>query len=196
MKQKKLLFNLIGLCLLLGLSSCSDSEDDKSVFGDDFDIPQLTDTNTIQFTVDATGKKELLQLIGGGGRMAIDWGDGRLQKIENTGAHLKVYYKYGNRKVYRVRIWAEELEFCSIGIKMPPVSKLHLGYLPKMKELKLYNFSATPELDLSTSCPNVKSISIGNWADLERVDLSQCLELKEKDFFDNPKLTLPNGNNF
>ena len=39
MKQKKLLFYLIGLCLLLGLSSCSDSEDDKSVFGDDFDIP-------------------------------------------------------------------------------------------------------------------------------------------------------------
>lgn len=190
MKQKKLLFNLIGLCLLLGLSSCSDSEDDKSVFGDDFDIPQLTDANTIQFTVDATGERELLQLIGGG-RMAIEWGDGRLQKVENADANLMIYYKYRNRKVYRVRIWAEELDFCSIGIKMPPVSKLHLGYLPKMKELKLYNFSATPELDLSTSCPNVESINIAYWADLERIELSQCLKLKNIEIYDNPKLTLP-----
>lgn len=191
MKQKKLLFNLIGLCLLLGLSSCSDSEDDKSVFGDDFDIPQLTDANTIQFTVDATGERELLQLIGGGSRMAIEWGDGRLQKVENADANLMIYYKYRNRKVYRIRIWAEELDFCSIGIKMPPVSKLHLGYLPKMKELKLYNFSATPELDLSTSCPNVESINIAYWADLESIELSQCLKLKNIEIYDNPKLTLP-----
>ena len=191
MKQKKLLFYLIGLCLLLGLSSCSDSEDDKSVFGDDFDIPQLTDANTIQFTVDATGERELLQLIGGGGRMAIEWGDGRLQKVENADANLMIYYKYRNRKVYRIRIWAEELDFCSIGIKMPPVSELHLGYLPKMKELKLYNFSATPELDLSTSCLNVESINIAYWADLERVELSQCLKLKNIEIYDNPKLTLP-----
>ena len=191
MKQKKLLFNLIGLCLLLGLSSCSDSEDDKSVFGHDFDIPQLTDANTIQFTVDATGERELLQLIGGGGRMAIEWGDGRLQKVENADANLMIYYKYRNRKVYRVRIWAEELDFCSIGIKMPPVSKLHLGYLPKMKELKLYNFSATLELDLSTSCPNVESINIAYWADLARIELSQCLKLKNIEIYDNPKLTLP-----
>lgn len=191
MKQKKLLFYLIGLCLLLGLSSCSDSEDDKSVFGDDFDIPQLTDANTIQFTVDATGERELLQLIGGGGRMAIEWGDGRLQKVENADANLMIYYKYRNRKVYRIRIWAEELDFCSIGIKMPPVSELHLGYLPKMKELKLYNFSATPELDLSTSCPNVESINIAYWADLERIELSQCLKLKNIEIYDNPKLTLP-----
>lgn len=191
MKQKKLLFNLIGLCLLLGLSSCSDSEDDKSVFGDDFDSPQLTDANTIQFTVDATGERELLQLIGGGGRMAIEWGDGRLQKVENADANLMIYYKYRNRKVYRIRIWAEELDFCSIGTKMPPVSKLHLGYLPKMKELKLYNFSATPELDLSTSCPNVESINIAYWADLERIELSQCLKLKNIEIYDNPKLILP-----
>lgn len=191
MKQKKLLFNLIGLCLLLGLSSCSDSEDDKSVFGDDFDIPQLTDANTIQFTVDATGERELLRLIGGGGRMAIEWGDGRLQKVENANANLMIYYQYRNRKVYRIRIWAEELDFCSIGIKMPPVSELHLGYLPKMKELKLYNFSAIPELDLSTSCPNVESINIAYWADLERIELSQCLKLKNIEIYDNHKLTLP-----
>ena len=188
MKRNKLLFSLIGVYLLLGFSSCSN--DDKSVFGDDFDIPKLTDANTIQFTVDATGEWKLLQIIGGGGRMAVDWGDGRLQKIENTDANPVVHYKYGNSKTYRVRIWAEELAFCSVGGEMPPVSDLHLGYLPNMTDLNLNSFLATPELDLSTSCPNVKTINIGNWADLERIDVSRCLKLQDIDVYTHPKLTL------
>lgn len=188
MKRNKLLFSLIGVYLLLGFSSCSN--DDKSVFGDDFDIPKLTDANTIQFTVDATGEWKLLQIIGGGGRMAVDWGDGRLQKIENTDANPVVHYKYGNSKTYRVRIWAEELAFCSVGGEMPPVSDLHLGYLPNMTDLNLNSFLATPELDLSTSCPNVKTINIGNWTDLERIDVSRCLKLQDIDVYTHPKLTL------
>lgn len=78
MKQKKLLFSLIGVCLLLGFSSCS--SEDKSVFGDDFEIPELTDANTIQFTVDASGEWKVIEMNAGGGRIAIEWGDGRLQK--------------------------------------------------------------------------------------------------------------------
>ena len=69
MKQKKQLFSLIGLCLLLGLVSCSN--EDRSVFGDDFEIPELTDENTIRFTVDATDDWKQLQIAASGGRMAI-----------------------------------------------------------------------------------------------------------------------------
>ena len=43
MKQSKLLLGLIGICLLFGFSSCEG--EDKSVFGDDFEIPELTDAN-------------------------------------------------------------------------------------------------------------------------------------------------------
>ena len=188
MKFNKLLSGLVGICLFFGFTSCVE---DKRIFGDDIEIPELTDDNTVQFTVEVASDWKQIEVIAGGGRMAIEWGDGRLQKVENADANLMIYYKYRNRKVYRIRIWAEELDFCSIGIKMPPVSELHLGYLPKMKELKLYNFSATPELDLSTSCPNVESINIAYWADLERVELSQCLKLKNIEIYDNPKLTLP-----
>ena len=39
MKQSKLLLGLIGICLLFGFSSCEG--EDKSVFGDDFEIPEL-----------------------------------------------------------------------------------------------------------------------------------------------------------
>lgn len=188
MKRNKLLFILVGVYLLLGFSSCSN--DDKSVFGDDFEIPELTDANTIQFTVDVTGEWKLLQIVGSGGRMAVDWGDGRLQKIESTEANPVVHYKYGNSKIYQVRIWAEELSFCSLGGEIPPVRDLRLGYLPKMTELHLNSFLSTPELDLSASCPNLERINIGNWADLERIDLSQCPKLQAMDIYTNPKLTL------
>ena len=188
MKQSKLLLGLIGICLLFGFSSCEG--EDKSVFGDDFEIPELTDANTIQFTVDVTGVWKALQIIVGGGRMAVEWGDGRLQKVENTDANPVIHYKYGNSKTYRVRIWAEELEFCSVGNEATPFSDLRLGYLPKMKTLNLNSFLDTPELDLSTSCPNVETINIGNWADLERIDLSQCVKIQTIDVYSNPELTL------
>lgn len=185
MKQIKLLFGLIGICLLLGVTSCA--EEDKSIFGDNFEIPELTDANTIQFTVDMTGDWRQLQVIGGGGRMAIEWGDGRLQKIADNNRKA-ITYKYGNRKTYQVRVWAEELDFCSIGIVLVPASNLRLGYLPKMKELSINSFSATSELNLSSSCPNVETINIGSCADLQRIDLSQCSKLQKIDIYTHPKL--------
>lgn len=185
MKQEKLLLSLIGMCLFLGMTSCT--EEDKSVFGDNFEIPELTDANTIQFTVDMTSDWKLLQVIGGGGRMAIEWGDGRLQKVVADDIQT-ITYKYGNRKTYQVRVWAEELDFCNIGIVLVPASNLRLGYLPKMKDLSINSFSATSELDLSSSCPNVETINIGNCADLERIDLSQCRELQKVAIYSHPKL--------
>lgn len=187
MKQKNLLLKVIGLCSFLGFISCS--AEDKSVFGDDFEIPELTDANTIQFTVDASGEWKQIEIIGSGGRMAVEWGDGRLQKVAEPEA-TPIRYKYGNSKTYRVRIWAEELEACMAGDVLIPVSNLRLGYFPKMKALNLNSFIGTPELDLSTSCPNIESINIGNWADLERVDLSQCQQLQRIDLYTHPKLTL------
>ena len=148
MKQKELLFGLLGLCLLVGLISCSD--EDRSVFGDDFEIPELTDNNTIQFTVDATGEWKQLQIVAGGGKMAIEWGDGRLQKIANPGDN-PIMYKYGNSRVYQVRIWAEEIDICNVEALLIPTSNFRLGYFPKMKTLLLSSLMNTSKIDLSSS---------------------------------------------
>ena len=43
------------------------------MIGDDFEIPKLTDENTIEFTVDVLGEWTQLEVFGGGGRMAIEW---------------------------------------------------------------------------------------------------------------------------
>lgn len=186
MKQKKLLFSLIGLCLFFGLSSCSN--DDKSVFGDDFDIPVLTDANTIQFTVDATGEWKTVEINAGGGRVAIEWGDGRLQKIECPD-YVPIKYRYKPSKSFMVRVWVEELDFFSVSGLLIPVSDIRLGNLPRMKTVNLNSIKATRELDLNVSCPNLESMNIGNWEDLEALHFDKCTNLTMVDIYTNPKLT-------
>lgn len=185
MNRSKLLFGIMSICLLLGLSSCAE---DKRIFGDDIEIPQLTDANTIQFTVDVVNEWRQVEVIAGGGRMAIEWGDGRFQKVEDPESASPITYKYGNLRSYKVRIWAEELDFCSINGVLISMSDLRLGYLPKMKSLDLGGFTNTTELDLSRSCPNVTDINIGELPDLERLDISQCQKLRRAWISGMPKV--------
>lgn len=180
------LFTIVGISLLLICISCAE---DRSVFGDDFGTPKMTDENTIQFTVEVVSNSRLLDLSAGGGRMVIDWGDGRLQKIEDP-EQTVISYKYGNCRNYRVKIWAEELDYCVIGTELLNVSDLHLGSLPRMKNLYINSFKSTAELDLNASCPNLEDIGISNMPDLERIDIDQCDRLRTIQISSNPKLTL------
>ena len=186
MKQKKLLFSLIGVCLLLGFSSCS--SEDKSVFGDDFEIPELTDANTIQFTVDASGEWKVIEMNAGGGRIAIEWGDGRLQKIEHPD-NASIQYRYKPSRSFTVRVWAEELTAFSVSGVLMPVSNMHLGDFPRMKRIELNSIKESSFLDLNTSCPNLEYMNIGNWEGLEELHFDECLNLKTVQVYTNPKLT-------
>ena len=186
MKFNKLLSGLVGICLFFGFTSCVE---DKRIFGDDIEISELTDDNTVQFTVEVASDWKQIEVIAGGGRMAIEWGDGRLQKIEDPGTTGPINYKYGNKKIYQVRIWAEELDFLSISGLLLPATNLRMGYLPGIRSLNLNSFSGTTELDLSGCCPNVEDINIGNWSDLERLDITQCKQLERADIYTNPRLT-------
>lgn len=182
------LFHWMVLCLVLGFASCSPA--DLSVFGDDFDVPELTDENTIQFTIDVkAGEWKQFQLVAGGGRMAIEWGDGRLQKIANPENDNSICYQYGNSRTYHVRIWAEELEFCNIESLLIPTSNLRMGYLPKMKTLLLNSLVNTSMIDLSSSCPNLELVSIGNCLDLESLDIEGCARLKDIQIYTLPRLS-------
>lgn len=186
MKQQKLLFVWMAVFLLTGLASCS--EEDKSVFGDDFEIPELTDANTIQFTVDASSDWKVLELHTGGGRMAVEWGDGRLQKVESTAIGTTTY-RYGNAKSNHVRIWAEELDFCRVEGTLLSISNLRIGNLPAMKDLSLDAIKGTKSIDLSVSCPNLETLSLVYWQDLENIELSGCSKLTSVTLYNMPKLT-------
>lgn len=185
MKQKKLLSGLIGICLLLGFSSCS--EDDKSVFGDDFEIPELTDANTIRFTVDAGGEWKTLEINASGGRMAVEWGDGRLQKVGYPG-NASIQYRYKPSRSFTVKVWAEELTAFSVSGLLIPVSNVRLGNLPRMERIELNSIKESKVLDLNTSCPNLEYMNIGNWESLEELHFDECVNLKTIQIYTNPKL--------
>lgn len=184
MKLNDMLLTMIGICLFVGLISCAE---DRKNFGDEFEIPELTDDNTIQFTVDATGDWKQIQIIASGGRMAVEWGDGRLQKIVDPGSD-PITYKYGNSGIYQVRIWAEEIDSCNVEELLMPVSNLRLGYLPKMRTLLFNSFMNTSEIDFNYSCPNIEIISIGNFPDLESVNIDRCSKLRAIQFYTLPKM--------
>lgn len=190
MKPKKLLFvwSICVFFLSLILTSCKDS--DNSVFGDDFDFPELTDENTIRFTVNVEGDWRQINIVASGGRMVIDWGNGRMQKIADPSSMLGgMVYNYRNKGSYKVRVWAEELTFIDISGPLIPLSNLCLGNMPKMNSLTLNSFIDTRELNLNAFCPNVESINIGNFADLESLEIDQCSLLKNIQVYTNPKLT-------
>lgn len=182
------LFHWMVLCLVWGFASCSPA--DLSVFGDDFNVPELTDENTIQFTIDIkAGDWKEFQIVAGGGRMAIEWGDGRLQKIVNPGNDNPISYQYGNARTYHVRIWAEELELCNIESLLIPTSNFRMGHLPKMKTLLLNSLANTSMIDLSYSCPNLELVSVGNCPDLEWIDIEGCSKLKDVQIYTLPRLS-------
>lgn len=185
MEIKKILTRISPLLFCLILAACSK---DDGIHDDNFEIPPFTDQNTIQFTVtiERDGWKQM-EIYADGGRIAIDWGDGRLQRIEDP-FHNRPRHQYGKIGKYRVKVWAEELEFCNLGDVLLPIENLRLGYLPKMKNLLINTCNATSHLDLSSSCPNITSINIGNCADLEQIDLSGCPNLKDVSIYTNPKL--------
>ena len=121
------------------------------MFGDDFDFPVLTDANTIRFTVNVTGDWRQLNIVADGGRMVIDWGNGRMQKVEDPSSMAGgVTYRYGNKGSYNVRIWAEELQLIDISGLLISISDLHLGNMPRMKSLVLNSITDTRELNLNT----------------------------------------------
>ena len=174
--------------LFITLAACKDT--DNRAFGDDFDFPALTDENTIRFTVNVVGDWRQLDIVASGGRMVIDWGNGRIQKIEDPSSMTGgMVYRYGNKGSYEVKIWAEELQFIDISGLLLPLSNLYLGNMPRMKSLALNSISDTRELDLNTFCPNVESINIGSFADLERLEIKDCSRLRSIQVYSNPKLT-------
>lgn len=189
MKYKSLLlvWSVCVFILFATLASCKDV--DNSVFGDDFDFPALTDENTIRFTVNVTGDWRQLDIVANGGRMVIDWGDGRMQKIEDPFSKSSgIIYRYRNKGSYKVRIWAEELQLIDIGGLLLPLSNLNLGNMPRMKSLALNSITDTRELDLNKFCPDVESINIGSFADLECLEINQCSQLRDVQVYSNPKL--------
>ena len=119
MKRQSILFvrSMWVVILFTTLAACKDT--DNRVFGDDFEFPALTDENTIRFTVNVVGDWRQLDIVASGGRMVIDWGNGRIQKIEDPSSMSGgVVYRYGNKglyEAYRYKWFASSFESSLFG---------------------------------------------------------------------------------
>lgn len=153
---------------------------------------EMTEENTIEFTVDATGEWRQYQIYFTGDRLLVDWGDGRSDEYIPTDYTLGIpdykhtYYKPGR---YRVRILATEVTSLSLGDPLIPVSDLRLCIMPRMHGLALNSFSETYTLDLNTACPNLSSLNLGSFPDLTELKINRCKQVEGLQIYNHPRLT-------
>ncbi len=179
--MKKTVFILMAAFALISLS-CSDDNDEHRP---DFPVPELTDDNSVQLTVNASGTLHC-ELFAGGLEVAIDWGDGTLDKYNAANnEHCKHTYKKAGD--YRVKIWSDKLTFLYVSALGLPYTELSLGYCPVMKELSVNGFSEIKHFNLD-NCPQLESLIIGNFENLESLDIGQCSRLKELACYTHPNL--------
>ncbi len=186
MKIKGFLKIIFVILFVASIISCND-DDEKSM--DDFEIPILTEDNTIQFKVNAhVGDSYASYVtISANGRFAVDWGDGTVEKKANLEGAGTVYF-YKSSGDFNIKIWGEELTLLNVSGVTGRLTELQVGSCPLMKDLILNSFHNTVSLDFS-KCPNVETLNIGNYPDLETLNVSKCTKLKSLLCYTNPKLT-------
>ena len=169
----KSLFLIICAAMSIGnFVSCSNkSSDDKS-----FDVPPLTESNSIQFVIDVSKIREVQIFLGG--RSAVDWGDGTIDRVIDVPAK-HIYEVAGD---YQVKIWSEELIFLNIPGLNTPMSQLKIGAGPLITYIILNNFTDVESLDMGI-LPNLEILNIGNTPKLTKLDLSKCPKLEVLDCY-------------
>lgn len=190
MISNKLFQILLSICLAFCLFSCESDE----IGPDDIAIPELTTENTIQFTV-KTDKRFQMEVVALGGRTAIDWGDGHINKYSakrmQSSICSHIYQKTGT---YTVKVLCDETVTFNISGLLQPISELKLGNCPKLETLNLNTISGVQSFVVD-NCPKLTNLNIGNWPDLTSLDLSACTEIRILDCYTHPNLQTLNLDN-
>lgn len=184
----KRLFNLICSVLLIsGFISCAENEEITN--NDDFDIPELTTSNTIQFTVD-TRSGYGIELHFSGSQIAIDWGDGKTSKEVDprTGYYIDLHrfgHTYKSPGKYRVKIWTEKLTKIRLSGLLRDFSDLHVGNCPVLTDAVFNSLAGGKSINLN-GCKQLEVLELSNWEQLESATLNECAALKELRIYSSP----------
>ncbi len=190
MKRLILFFSLV---LLASCNGGPDSDPWSEEFSrnTNFDVPALTDDNTIRFSFSSGSGGGTLEVILMGDHIAVDWGDDSVTKDihpENGKARQPFFrHTYTSSGDFTVRIWSSEVEFISVSALGQNFGVLHIGNCPALKYAHLNSFSSNSSLDLS-GCPALRQLNLGNWAQLQSLDLDGCTQLEQADFYTLPSL--------
>lgn len=177
--MKRLFFFLLVL-LPFVMGACSD--DDKND-ENDFEVPELTESNSIQYTF--TPDAKLGTSIGAAGNnIAIDWGDGTIDKCKSMPNATNFSHTYAKAGTYRIKIWSEGLTRLSLFEWGGTATKLSVGNSPHMESFRVEAHNDLTSLKLE-NCPNLTSFSIIECENLLSLDLTNCPALEEVECNDN-----------
>lgn len=190
MVSKKIFRILLSICLISTIFSC----DTDKIGPDDFSTPELTAENTIQFTI-KSDKHFQMEIVASGGRTAVDWGDGHINKYSAKRMESSLCnHTYQKAGTYQVKVLCDETVIFNISGLIQPISELKLGNCPKLETLYLNTISDIQSFAVD-NCPKLENLNIGNWPDLTFLDLSTCTEIKSLDCYTHPNLRSLNLDN-
>lgn len=204
--MKKIFFLLF---IMLSVVSCSDDDDnDYSQRVTNFSVPELTEANTIQFSVTVNNQTKQSFYIGGK-RIAIDWGDGSaiekddLSRNRSDGDYdnREVFnHTYSKNGTYTVKIWSQETTvfrmFSDLINKSYTYGNFSFGACPLMEELTLESIDSEnvkfPSLPIQAltiqSLENVTSIDVNALSNLSKLYITNAPKLTALDVSRNSKL--------
>lgn len=184
--MKKTFHLLIAVILLCNLLSCSSDDNNNNQNPNEFTVPELTLSNTIQFTVNANVSRTASVYLKGG-KIAVDWGDGEITKRFGKSSDTDFKHTYRQTGEYRVKIWADEVTFINLSSLLKDYRELHVGNCPLLEDATLNSFVKDKSVDLN-GCKALKLLNLGNWKQLESIALDQCTQLYEANIYTHPKL--------
>ena len=187
--MKKILFLAI-TALFFSLAACDD-DDHHEKRNTNFDVPELTSSNTIRFSVKIMSNNHAYVYLHGG-KIAIDWGDGETTKDINPqdgeswrSEFTHVYKQTGE---YEIKIWSDEITMLSIASPRNSHEQLQIGNCPFLKEAIFSHFLIDETLNLN-GCKKLTKVYISNWDVLESIELDECSELDEITLENNSCIT-------
>lgn len=187
--MKKLLNLIFTIVLISGLISCEKNADEPN--NKEFDVPELTLLNTIQFTVD-TRSGYTVEFGISGSMMAVDWGDGEIATATDprTGYYVDLHsfkHTYKSAGKYRIKIWTEKLTKIRVSGLLRDYGDLHVGTCPVLKDAVFNSLTSGKSVNLN-GCKQLEELELGNWTELESATIDECSKLKGLFIYTNPAM--------
>lgn len=181
--MRKIITATLSALILCGFAACSKSDTNPQ---DNFDVPQLTADNTIQFTVNANTSRGL-EIVLDGGRLAVDWGDGTMTKRYRPS--LPGFgHTYKRTGEYTVRVWTEDLTYIMVSGLLRDFRDVQVGDCPVLTSAIFNTISTGTTIDVNR-CPKLTMLEVSNCETVQSAYYDQCLQLEELRLYSMPAMT-------
>ncbi len=190
---------LIITLFAISFFACSSDDDDPQGRVTNFTVPELTNENSIQFTVTANAKNSLVLLGIHGRRVAVDWGDDtEIEKDDLTKNRGENYddresfpHVYRSNGIYTIKVWSTEMTQFSLDgdwiNKSYLIDNLAIGTCPILESLYLTGLDMA-ELTFKSNMSNLTLLNLQAMDNITSLDISDLYNLDKLYLTNLPKL--------